>query len=230
MKHPVLLWDLPTRLAHWLLVALVAGAIVTVKIGGNAMQWHGRIGLAIFGVVVFRIVWGVVGSTYARFAQFLPTPAAIRAYLRGHWRGVGHNPLGALSTLALLSLMAGQALAGAFANDDIAFYGPLYHAVSSELSAWITGLHRQAEWIVYGLVGLHVAAVLWHTHVKKDNLIRPMITGVKAVDDPAIPPARGGGPFALVLALALAGLAVWAASGGLLPPPAPVPAATTPDW
>ena len=230
MKHPILLWDLPTRLAHWLLVALVASAIVTVKIGGNAMEWHGRIGLAIFGVVVFRIVWGVVGSTYARFVQFLPSPAAIRAYLRGHWRGVGHNPLVALSTVALLSLMAGQAVAGAFANDDIAFYGPLYHAVSSELSAWITGLHRQAEWIVYGLVGLHVGAVLWHTHVKKDNLIRPMITGVKAVDDPAIPSARGGGPVALVVALALAASAMWAVSGGLLPPPTPVPAATTPAW
>lgn len=230
MKHPILLWDLPTRLAHWLLVALVASAIVTVKIGGNAMEWHGRIGLAIFGVVVFRIVWGVVGSTYARFVQFLPSPAAIRAYLSGHWRGVGHNPLGALSTVALLSLMAGQAVAGAFANDDIAFYGPLYQAVSSELSAWITGLHRQAEWIVYGLVGLHVGAVLWHTHVKKDNLIWPMITGVKAVDDPTIPPARGGGPLALVLALAITGFSVWAVSGGLLPPPPPTPAVETPAW
>lgn len=230
MKHPILLWDLPTRLAHWLLVALVAGAIVTVKIGGNAMVWHGRIGLAILGVIVFRIVWGVVGSTYARFTHFLPTPGAIRAYLKGHWRGVGHNPLGALSVIALLSLMAGQSLAGAFANDDIAFYGPLYHAVSSELSTWITGLHRQAEWIVYGLVALHVGAVLWHTHVKKDDLIRPMITGVKAVDDRAIPHARGGGPLALVLALVLAGLAVWAASGGAVTPPAPVPAAATPDW
>lgn len=230
MKHRILLWDLPTRLAHWLLVALVAAAIVSVKIGGNAMEWHGRIGLAIFGVVVFRIVWGVVGSTYARFTQFLPSPGAIRAYLRGHWRGVGHNPLGALSTVALLSLMASQALAGAFANDDIAFYGPLYQAVSSELSGWITGLHRQAEWIVYGLVGLHVGAVMWHTHVKKDNLIRPMITGVKAVDDPAIPPARGGGPLALVVALAIAGFAVWGVSGGLLPPPPPAPAVETPAW
>jgi cytochrome b len=231
MKYPILLWDLPTRLAHWLLVALVASVIVTVKIGGNAMEWHGRIGLAIFGVVVFRIVWGLVGSTYARFAQFLPKPDAIRAYLRGHWRGVGHNPLGALSTVALLSLMAGQALAGAFANDDIAFYGPLYQAVSSELSGWITGLHRQAEWIVYVLVGLHVAAVIYHTHVKKDNLIIPMITGVKAVDDPAILPAQGGGWLALGFALVVAGVAVWAVSGGLLPP-APVadPVAPTPAW
>ena len=230
-RRPILLWDLPTRLAHWSLAALLLASVVSVKIGGNAMVWHGRCGLAILGVVAFRVMWGLVGSTYARFAYFLPTPAAIRAYLRGHWRGIGHNPLGALSVLALLSLMAGQALAGAFANDDIAFYGPLYHAVSGELSGWLTGLHRQAEWIVYGLVALHVGAVMFHTHVKKDNLIVPMITGIKLVDDRAIAPARGGGIVPLVVALAVAGLAVWAVSGGLLPaPPEAAPAASTPAW
>ncbi|BAL22395.1 cytochrome b/b6 domain-containing protein [Azoarcus sp. KH32C] len=229
-RRPILLWDLPTRLAHWLLVALVAVAIVSVKIGGNAMEWHGRVGLTILGVVVFRIVWGLVGSTYARFAHFLPTPAKLRAYLQGDWRGVGHNPLGALSVLALLSLMAGQALAGAFANDDIAFYGPLYHAVSAELSVALTGLHRKAEWIVYALVALHVGAVMFHTHVKKDNLIAPMITGRKTVADPAIASAQGGGFVALILALVLAALVVWLVSGGLLPTAPEAVPASAPAW
>ena len=107
-SRPILVWDLPTRIAHWSLAALVVAAIVSVKIGGNAMVWHGRIGLAILGVVVFRIVWGAVGSTYARFAHFAPRPGSIRAYLDGKWRGVGHNPLGALSVFALLGLMSFQ--------------------------------------------------------------------------------------------------------------------------
>lgn len=225
-KRPILLWDLPTRLAHWSLAALLLGSVVSVKIAGNAMEWHGRFGLALLGVLVFRIVWGVVGSTYARFLQFLPSPRAIADYLGGRWRGVGHNPLGALSVLALLALMSFQSLAGLFAHDDISFHGPLYRLISSELSTRVSGWHRQAEWIVYGLVALHVGAVMFYTHVKKDNVIAPMINGTKTVSDAAIEPARGGGPAALVLAVTVAALAVWLASGGWIPPqaaPAPAP-------
>lgn len=227
-SRAILVWDLPTRIAHWSLAALVVASIVSVKIGGNAMVWHGRFGLAILGVVVFRIVWGVVGSTYARFAHFVPRPGSISAYLAGKWRGVGHNPLGALSVLALLGLMSLQAFAGLFANDDIAFYGPLYALISSDLSNLISGWHRNAEFIVFTLVGVHVGAVLFYLHVKKDNLIRPMITGTRVVNDPSIASARGGNVVSLIVALALAGLAVWAAAGGFLPPPPP-PAAV-PAW
>lgn len=100
------LWDLPTRLFHWSLALLVFGAILTGKIGGGAMVWHGRIGIALVGLLVFRLIWGFVGWTYARFAQFMPTPASLSAYLRGQWRGLGHNPFGAISVLGLLALLA----------------------------------------------------------------------------------------------------------------------------
>lgn len=226
--RPVRIWDLPTRLFHWLLVLSVTAAIVSVKIGGNAMVWHGRFGLTIFGLVVFRVVWGLVGSTYARFAHFVRGPGAIRDYLGGRWNGVGHNPLGALSVLALLALMSFQSVAGMLSNDDIAFQGPLVRLISSESSNWISGWHRRGEWLVYALVGLHVAAALFYTHVKKDNLIAPMITGTRMVSDPAVEPARGGGPVAFILAVAVALFAVWAISGGLLPAPPPPP--QTPDW
>ena len=96
------LWDLPTRLFHWLLAALVTAAFVTGLTGGNAMVWHGRLGLLILGLLTFRLVWGLVGSTYARFVQFVPGPKTMLTYLRGGWQGMGHNPLGALSVLALL--------------------------------------------------------------------------------------------------------------------------------
>jgi cytochrome b len=227
-ERTIRVWDLPTRIFHWLLLALVTGSIVSVKIGGNAMIWHGRFGHLIVGLIVFRIVWGFVGSTHARFVRFVPGPGAIRAYLGGRWRGVGHNPLGALSVLALLGAIGFQAVGGLFANDDIAFNGPLYRAVSSATSNQISGWHRQGEWVIFALIALHVGAVLFYALVRKERIILPMITGCKVVRDPAAEPARGGGWLALAIALAIAGLALWVAGGGLLaPPPPPAP---DPGW
>src|SRR5690242_11835829 len=98
-KDRVYVWDLPTRVVHWSLAAAVGFAFVTGFIGGNLMELHGKAGIAIAGLVVFRLIWGIAGSTYARFASFVRGPAAVRAVLRGEWQGIGHNPLGALSVL-----------------------------------------------------------------------------------------------------------------------------------
>nr|MBL8454584.1 cytochrome b/b6 domain-containing protein [Zoogloeaceae bacterium] len=224
-ERTIRVWDLPTRLFHWLLFVLMVAAIVAAKIGGNAMEWHGRLGHLIFGLIVFRLVWGVVGSTTARFTHFVRGPGAIRAYLQGRWRGIGHNPLGALSVLALLALTGFQATTGLFANDDIAFRGPLAALVSTDVSNLLSDWHRQAEWFIYGLVGLHVAAVLYYAHVRGDNLVKPMVVGRKAVTDPALESARGGGLIAFAAAVVIAGAALWATSGALVPPPPPPPPA-----
>lgn len=223
-------WDLPTRLFHWLLVLAVVGLVVTGKVGGNLIDWHGRIGVGLAGLIAFRLVWGVVGSTYARFGQFFPTPARIAAYLRGGKHGgVGHNPLGALSVFALLGVLSVQLLTGLVANDDIAFVGPLYDLVGRDLSNLATGWHKLVINLLILLVVLHVAAIGFYARVKKDNLVRPMVTGWKEVTEGE--PARGGGWLAVLLALALAGLVVYAASGAWLPePPPPPPAVATPAW
>lgn len=229
-KH-VRVWDLPTRLFHWLLVVLMIGVFVTGLEGGNLIVWHGRLGVAIAGLLAFRLVWGFVGSTYARFAHFVPGPGRIKAYLKGEWEGLGHNPLGALSVLALLAVATFQVVSGLVSNDDIAFEGPLYVLVSKDTSDWLTGLHRLNIWLIGALVALHVAAVLFYVHVKKDNLVKPMITGVKAVEDPAAQAAKGGGLVAFIIALVFASGTVWAATGGLLsPPPPPPPAQAAPAW
>ena len=178
MTTRIKLWDLPTRVFHWLLVVAIGAAWDSGEIGGNWMVWHGRIGLLIVGLVAFRLVWGVIGSTYARFASFVRGPASILAYLRGQWHGIGHNPLGALSVLGLLTLLALQATTGLFAyNDDIGFGGPFYAAISSDLSATLTKIHHKLFDGLLVLVGLHIAAILFYTHVKKDNLVKPMLTG-----------------------------------------------------
>ena len=220
-------WDLPTRAFHWLLVLCVVAAFVTVKIGGNAMVWHGRIGLAVVGLLVFRIVWGFAGSTYARFASFVRGPAAIRAYLRGDWQGEGHNPLGALSVLALLGVLLALVSTGLFANDDIAFEGPLYALVGKELSDRARGIHHLFEPLILLLVFLHVAAIAFYVRVRKEALVMPMITGWKKGSGES---ARGGGPVAFAVALAIALAAVYAASGAWLPAPPPPPAGEAPTW
>lgn len=228
-KQRIRLWDLPTRLFHWLLVLAAVAAVVSGQVGGKLIDLHGKIGLAIVGLVAFRIVWGFAGSTYARFAQFFPTPTRVRLYLKGEWRGLGHNPLGGLSVFVLLSLLTVQVASGLFANDDIAFNGPLYELVSKALSDRLTGIHHLLSNLLIVFVVLHVGAVAFHGHFKKDDLVKPMITGWK--EGVTGEPAKGGGMVALVVALLVAGAAVYGASGVWLPePPPPPPVAETPNW
>ena len=223
-----LLWDLPTRLFHWLLVLAFVAAVVSGQLGGNLIDWHGRIGLFIVGLIAFRLVWGVLGSTYSRFLQFLPTPASLKAYLRGEWDGEGHNPLAALSVFGLLALLTVQVATGLFANDDIAFVGPLFDLVGKALSNRLTGLHHLLSNLLIALAVLHVAAIAYYGHFKKQKLVKPMVTGWKEGEGES---TRGGGVIALIVALVLAAAALYGASGAWLPaPPPPPPAAETPDW
>lgn len=225
---PVRVWDLPLRVFHWALTLCVAGAVVCAKIGGNAMPWHGRFGLAVLGLLVFRLAWGFIGSTHARFADFVRGPATIRAYLRGEWQGEGHNPLGALSVLAMLGTLLMLAATGPFANDDIAFEGPLYALVGKALSDRISSVHHFFEPVILLLVALHLAAIAYYVLHRKETLIRPMITGRRQGRGPS---ATGGGTAAFLVALALALAAVYAASGAWLAEPVTPPAAgTTPAF
>lgn len=207
-------WDLPTRLFHWSLVAAVTVAVITGELGGDWMEWHGRAGLAIVGLVTFRLVWGFVGSTHARFLNFAPSASRLRAYLRGRWKGHGHNPLGALSVFALLALLGAQAATGLFGNDDIAFNGPLAALVDEALSTRLTGWHQKLAYLLLTVMALHIAAILVYLGLKKDNLVKPMVTGWKDVRSGTS--ASKGSVAALLLALAAAAVAVYLAGGGHL--------------
>lgn len=221
-------WDLPTRLFHWLLAAAIVAAVVTGLRGGALMDWHGRIGLFITGLLAFRLVWGIAGSTYARFARFFPTPGKIAAYLRGEWRGEGHNPLGALSVFGLLALLTVQVATGLVGNDDITFTGPLFELVSKDLSNRMTGIHHLLTNVLYVLVGLHVGAIMFYAHARKQNLVRPMLTGWKEGGEGES--AQGGGAVALIVALLVAGAVVYGVSGACMPSPPPPAAVETPDF
>ena len=178
-------WDLPTRLFHWVLVALVIGWFVTVKASDDWLAWHFRCGYAILTLVLFRLAWGVIGGRYARFRTFLFGPRAIIGYLRNAPdapRTFGHNPLGSLSVWALLASLAFQVVTGLFANDDIMMAGPLASTVSGDTSSLITRLHHFNEPVLLILIGLHVAAVFGYLLFRRENLVRPMLTGDKPID------------------------------------------------
>ncbi len=175
-------WDLPTRLFHWLLAIAVVGSFVSVKIGGNAMEWHARFGYLALSLLGFRWCWGFLGSRYARFGQFMKGPKAILAEIRGALPvSPGHNPLGALSVVALLLGFSVQAVLGLMTTDDIAFDGPLVKYISSDLVSMASGLHQQMEWVLIGLVVLHVGAIIFHARVRRHNLVPAMIHGDQQV-------------------------------------------------
>jgi cytochrome b len=207
----VRVWDLPTRIFHWTLAVSVFGAFISVKIGGNAMIWHGRFGMAVLALLLFRLVWGVIGPTHARFASFVRAPSAVMAQLRGNNPSVvGHAPLGALSVIALITLFAAQASLGLFTTDEIAFDGPLVKHVSTSVVEFATKWHQRTEWALIGLVMLHIGAIVVHRVVHRHDLVTPMLTGDQFVpNDVHVTPSRDDGATrarAVVLIALAAGL------------------------
>lgn len=178
------IWDLPTRLFHWLLAACVLGSFVTVKMGGFWMDYHLLCGYAIVALLVFRLVWGIVGPHHARFRHFLQGPRGVYDYLRGKTPpSAGHSPLGALSVVAMLAAICVQVVTGLFANDGIMSEGPLVSKVSGATSDRLTGIHHLNEPVLLALIGLHVAAIVWYVGVRKRRLVGPMITGDKKMSE-----------------------------------------------
>ena len=209
----ILVWDVPTRLFHWLLVIFVIFSYVTGNIGGNAMQYHEWSGFTILALLLFRLVWGFVGSRESRFMTFVRGPSAVVRYattlLRSdstHYRG--HNPLGGWSIIALLFTLLVQAGTGLFANDDIVTEGPLFDWVSKAASDWLTRVHKLNQQVIIVLVCVHVLAILFYFFYKHDNLVKPMITGVKQWSGAEPLPETGRIWMAVVIA-GLAALAVY---------------------
>lgn len=210
-------WDLPVRLFHWSLTLLVAFQLYSGNVGGNLMRWHMLAGCTILALVLFRLAWGVAGSTTARFSHFLTGPRAALAFAQrlltqAPSASAGHNPIGGWMVIALLAAFAVQAGSGLFANDDIATEGPLAALVSKATSDQLTSIHHWTYVVILVLITLHVGAVLYHWGVKKENLISAMFTGVKR-----LPPelaqemssARFASPWRALGLLAAAAILVW---------------------
>ena len=193
--HTVRVWDLPTRAFHWLLAAAVIGMVVTAKVGGNWMVWHLRLGHVVLALLLFRVLWGFVGGHWSRFSNFVYSPRALWRYLRGQSPAehqMGHSPLGALSVFALLAALSLQVVTGLMSDDDIAFFGPLVRFVDGGTVSQATDFHKAVgQWLVLGLVALHVVAILVYQFGKRQDLIGPMLHGDKTAQLPS-PATRDG--------------------------------------
>ena len=218
----VRVWDLPTRLFHWVLAVSVVGSVVTAKIGGNAMPWHFRLGYLAFTLLAFRLLWGFVGGHWSRFSSIVPTPGRLLRYVGGRLRpgervDVGHNPLGSLSVLAMLALLVAQVATGLVADDEIANTGPLNRFVSNATALAATAWHKQwGSKLIVALVVLHVAAIVYYRARKRLDLVRPMIDGDKllAAGMPASADGTAQRLLALAIVIACAAAAAWVASFG----------------
>lgn len=207
----VYVWDLPVRLFHWSLVALVVLSWASREL--DYMEVHRWSGYAILTLVAFRMGWGFVGSRHARFADFVRTPRAMRAYmadiLAGHKAThLGHNPAGGWSVMALLACLFVQVATGLFVTDEVLFDGPFYRAVSEDTAHRLKQLHGINFNILLLLIGVHLAAIAFYRFAKGENLVRPMVNGTKwvALDDAAEDAPRVGGwraPLVLACAAAL---------------------------
>lgn len=224
MQPAPLVWDVPTRLFHWLLVISIVALFITGWLGGNAMLWHGKVGIFVSVLIVFRLLWGLVGASTARWSSILTAPFSLTKYLRGQWTDPGHNPLGALSVIAMIVMLIWQAGSGLFAYDDIAFRGPLARWVSTDTSLWLTGLHKKTQWLLLALIICHVLAVTLH-QLKGHRLVQAMLHGRQP---DASKPAKRGSIVGLVLVLIITGATYYAlleAPNWLAAPPPPAPAA-----
>ena len=188
MPHLVRIWDLPTRLFHWLLALCVIGLVTTAQLG--YMDWHFRFGYGVLTLLIFRLLWGLVGGHWSRFSAFLYSPASLWRYLRGHAEpshSLGHSPTGSLSVFSLLFFLLAQVGTGLFSDDEIASSGPLTRLASSDFVSQATWYHREVgKLVLIALVALHILAILYYLWRKRQNLVWPMIWGDKEVPQPAI--------------------------------------------
>jgi cytochrome b len=190
--HPVRVWDLPTRVFHWLLVLCVLGLFVTGKIGGEAMPWHARFGYAAGALLLFRWIWAFVGGRWSRFTSFIPTPSSVLRHLRrtDEPAAIGHNPLGAISVLAMLVFLLAQVSTGLFSVTLEDFAGPLNPLISESTGKAITRYHRSiGQAVILGLVALHLCAIAYYRIARRLDLIGPMIHGDKQMI-PDVPASR----------------------------------------
>jgi cytochrome b len=172
--HP--LWDIPTRIFHWLLVLAVFTSWLS-----HELEWigvHLWSGYTVLVLVCFRLLWGLLGSLHSRFANFVRSPATVLGYIRGEeYQQPGHNPLGGWAVLVLLILLLLQALTGLFNSDGLLFDGPLYHALDSNWSDKLGAWHERVFWLLLAMIALHLLAVSWYQLYRRRNLLLPMFTG-----------------------------------------------------
>lgn len=197
MSKLVLIWDLPTRLFHWLLALSFALTYIFAQLGSEYIEWHLRCGYVVLGLMIYRVIWGLIGTKYARFTALPISPKNVIGYLKAFNektdkdadnkdtnKYLGHNPLGSLMVLFFVVSLLLQAGSGLFMDDEIFTTGPYVGYFGESFDKIMSTIHHNlADGILIAVV-LHIVAVLYYLKIKRQNLIKPMITGKKAVNEP----------------------------------------------
>ncbi len=186
MSQKHLIWDLPLRIFHWSFAITILACWYTAENKEDYIELHLQLGFVTLGLLIFRILWGIVGPKHARFSQFIPSPRKLLTYLTSDEKkktSPGHNPLGALMVVLMIVLISLQAISGLFINDDVFSSGPYYGSISKDLEAIMSFLHHNTFDFMIGAIGLHLAAIFYYWWGKKQNLVLPMITGKKTAED-----------------------------------------------
>jgi len=180
-KH--LIWDLPLRIFHWSFAFTILACWYTAEQGADLVEIHMQLGFVALTLIIFRILWGLLGPKHARFSQFIPSPKTLLNYLQKPEKVKsmpGHNPLGALMVIAMIVLISTQAISGLFINDDVFSSGPYYGSISNELEKVMRFLHHNTFDFMIAAIILHLGAIAYYWRVKKQNLVLPMLTGKKS--------------------------------------------------
>ncbi len=211
--HSVSIWDWPVRITHWSFVVLVPAMYITAN--NSEWGWHMRLGHVLLALLIFRVIWGFIGTETARFGSFVKGPGAIIAYLTGKQdHTIGHNPLGALAVLALLGLTFAQVAMGLFAGDPFdGATGPLNPLVGVGTADMLTDTHEWFYYVVFAMILTHITAVAVYAGVKMQNLVGPMFVGkgevAEGVEGNSPTPLRN-----LVIAVVVSvGTALWVYAG-----------------
>jgi cytochrome b len=183
-KH--LVWDLPTRLFHWLLVLSLLTQWITAEVGGEYMEWHFLSGYFTLGLILFRLIWGFCGTKYARFSNFIVAPSLMIRYTKQFLTKTnpsftGHNPLGGLFVPSILMLVGLQAFSGLFISDDVLYSGPYNSMASDSVLVRAEWLHHNIFDVIIGIAAVHILAVLWYQFGLKRELIGAMFHGKKSL-------------------------------------------------
>jgi cytochrome b len=185
MSITVKVWDLPTRIFHWALALGVFFMLASSQVGGNAMVWHFRCGYALLALLIFRLIWGIVGGKWSRFTSFSFEPKSAMRYLMGKGlpeQSIGHNPLGSWSVALVLGILLIQIATGFLSDDEISNSGPLVNYAPSAIVSVATSYHKSiGKPILLIWIAIHIAAIGFHFYKKNENLIRPMLHGHKEI-------------------------------------------------
>lgn len=197
MSEKHLIWDLPLRIFHWSFAITILACWYTAEQKEDYIDIHLQLGFVALGLIVFRVLWGIIGPKHARFSQFIPSASTLISYLKKSPESKatpGHNPLGALMVILMITLITTQAISGLFINDDVFSSGPYYGSLSNDLEKIMSFLHHNTFDFMIAAIFMHLAAVGYYWKIKKQNLILPMFTGKKASvqvsKDDAIPHSK----------------------------------------